>query len=78
MTNTIENVLGHHYPALVGKTGDTLTDDARALGVIWACLGCGSVGGTDPAHGEAARVRTRDHINFDVWECCPDADTIVF
>lgn len=41
----ITDVLNSHG---ITGTGDTLTDNARKAGLIYACLGCGSVGGIDP------------------------------
>lgn len=87
MTNTdltLTEVLSNHF-AVGGKTDETIADDARALGLIFACLGCGSVGGINPdaplgehASVEAARVATRDHINPRDFECCGDNTTILF
>lgn len=75
--NTETTVLAHH--GIVAAGGQNLTDEARAAGLIYACLGCGSVGGTDPSDGEAARVSTRDAIDPDSFgDCCPDDDTIIY
>lgn len=71
-TYTEQEVLAHHG---IAGVGGTLIDNAREAGLIYACLGCGSVGGTDPAEGEAARVRTRDAVE---WDCCPDSDLIIY
>lgn len=78
MTNTdltLANVLAHHGFEVVGKSDDTLTDDAREAGLIYACLGCGSIGGVEAGTPEADRVRTRDAFDF---ECCADNTTILF
>lgn len=57
---------------------DAQVDAAREAGLIYACLGCGTVGGITPGDGEDARRATREHLGLDALECCPDADTIVF
>lgn len=80
MAYTLENVLHHH--GIVG-TGDTLTDNAREAGIIYACHGCGSIGGIDPmtvspTEVEAARRGTRDAIDFDTFECCEGENLTVF
>jgi len=80
MAYTLTDVLHHHG---IPGTGDTLTDNAREAGLIWACHGCGSVAGINPltvAPGEVevARKGTRDAIDFDVFECCEGADLTVF
>lgn len=80
MAYTLTDVLHHHN---IAGTGDTLTDNAREAGLIWACHGCGSVAGIDPltvAPGEVevARVGTRDAIDFDAFDCCPDEKMTVF
>lgn len=74
--HTEASVLAHHGIApLVGISDDQRTDAARAAGLIYACLGCGTVGGINPEDGEAARIRTRDAFDF---ECCADDDTILY
>lgn len=88
MTNTdmnLNDVLAHHGYDVLGKSEDAVTDDMRAAGLIYACLGCGSVGGIDPANlgghpdVETARRATRDHIDPDAFgDCCPDNTTIIF
>lgn len=80
MAYTLTNVL--HYHGVTG-TGDTLTDNAREAGIIWACLGCGSIAGINPltvapCDVEPARRGTRDAIDFDAFECCEGEDMIVF
>lgn len=72
--NTEVSVLAHH--GIVAAGGQNLTDAARDAGLIYACLGCGSVGGIDPERGEAARTLTRDYAPEGAWECC--GDTIVY
>lgn len=79
-TNTEASVLHHH--GIEGE-GQTLVDNAREAGLIWACLGCGSVGGINPTAPlgnhptfEAARAATRDWAPEGTWECC--GDTIVY
>lgn len=64
-------------------TGDTLTDNAREAGIVYACLGCGSIGYVDvpdnwPTAREQARIATREAIDWDAFECCIDADTATF
>lgn len=86
MTNTQhteESVLAHHG-IRVGGTVTNLIDAARDAGLIYACLGCGSVGGIDvtadpfPAISvEMARVNTREAMDPDYF-CCPDANQIVY
>lgn len=82
MSYTLTNVLHHH--GIMGE-GDTLTDNAREAGIIYACLGCGSIGGIDPmtvapTEVEAARQGTRDCIDWDAPEsvCCPGSDRVLF
>lgn len=82
--NTETAVLAHH--GIVATPGQNLPDLARAAGLIYACLGCGSVGGINPdaplgehASVEAARVATRDSIGMEQFEdCCPDDDCIIY
>lgn len=86
--NTTASVLAHHGIDVVGKTDESIVDDARAAGLIYACLGCGSVGGIDPdaplgdyPNVEAARAATKGAIlavDDEAFDCCPDADTILF
>lgn len=68
---TMESVLIHHgiLPTV---------DDAREAGLIYACLGCGTVAGINPADGEAGRIATKNEINWDEFDCCPEFDTILF
>lgn len=76
---TEASVLAHH--GIVAAVGQTLSDAALDAGLIYACLGCGSVGGTDPADGDLARMRTRDAIlaaDPYAFDCCEDADTIIY
>lgn len=78
MTNTenLRTVLAHHIE-VVGISENAVNDSARDAGLVWACLGCGSVGGINPADGEAARIRTRDQFgDTSYWECC--GDTVIF
>lgn len=53
-------------------------DDVREQGIIRACLGCGSVTGINPKDGEQARIRTRDNIDWDSADCCPDSNDVFF
>lgn len=76
-TENLSTILAHHGFDVVGKSDDTLTDDARAAGLIYACTGCGTVGGILASDGEAARVRTRDNLDLDAL-CCEDANQIIF
>ncbi len=76
-TTSLVSVLAHHCITLPTSTPDTATDDAREAGLIYACLGCGSVGGIDPTEGEAARVATRDALDHDML-CCEDETQVVF
>lgn len=86
MSNHTEaSVLAHHGIAPLTMTDDQRTDAARAAGLIFACLGCGTVQGINPAdlqgHAdtESARIATRDYLHGqDAIECCPDADSIVY
>lgn len=74
-------VLANH-----GITGDNLTDAARAAGLIYACLGCGTVGGIDVdaplgdyVTVEDARMGTRNALlSWDALDCCNDATTVVY
>lgn len=70
----LESVLHHH--GITGE-GDTLTDNAREAGIIYACLGCGSVGGVPASAGEDARQTTRDSLDWD-YLCCEDADQVIY
>ena len=72
--HNIENVLHHH--GIMGE-GDTLTDNAREAGIIYACLGCGSVGGVPEGTPEAARIATRECVDRDMW-CCEDATQVIY
>jgi hypothetical protein len=74
----LAEVLLHHGVITDATPEASVTDEARAAGLIHACLGCGSVAAINPADGEAARVRTRDHIDWDAYDCCPDADSVLF
>ena len=74
---TLVSTLAHHGICLPSDSDDTATDNAREAGLIYACLGCGTVGGIDPTQGEAARVATRDALDHDEL-CCEDASQVVF
>lgn len=77
--HTEASVLAHHGIApLVGISDDKRTDLARSAGLIFACLGCGSVGGINPEGGETARQLTRDYAPEGSWECCVDDVTCVY
>ena len=52
-----------------------LTDAAREAGLVRACLGCGTVAGVAPDASEQDRERTSSVL---VWDCCDDADAVVF
>lgn len=54
-TRTLMQVLTHHGITSATDSEDTATDNAREAGLIYACLGCGSVGGINPLDTE--------------WEC---------
>jgi len=81
--NDLSSVLAHHGFDVLGKSDETVIDDMRAVGMIYACLGCGSVGqmrddqwqAAGYASMEEARVATRDNYDF---ECCSDSETILF
>lgn len=71
MTHTMESVLMHH--GITGRDGGVPTaDDARDAYVMHACLGCGSITTAPDALSAAA---WRELLVFD---CCPDADDILF
>lgn len=78
--NTETTVLAHHGIAAAG--GQNLTDVARDHGILWACLGCGSVAGAAPGLSTedwhaASGPDSRDLVAE--WaECCPDADSIIY
>lgn len=72
---TVENVLHSHG---IKGTGDTLTDNARADGIIRACLQCGSVVGIPAGLPESHRVATRDSIAWEDAPCCEDGDEVMF
>ena len=78
--NTETTVLAHH--GIVAAGGQNLADAARDAGLLWACLGCGSVAGAEPgltteAYYAASDPGARDLVRE--WaECCPDADSIVY
>ena len=74
----VEEVLTHHGIIDESTPTGSIIDVARTAGIVYACLGCASVGGVSPREGEAARAATRDAIDFDVWECCPGMDLIVY
>ena len=84
--NTETTVLAHH--GIVAAGGQNLIDAAREAGIIYACLGCGTVGGIDATADpfpsmsvEAARVATKEAIlaaDLYAFDCCPDADTILY
>lgn len=78
--NTEVSVLAHH--GIVAADGQNLADVARDNGVLWACLGCGSISGAPQG------MTTEDYLAANPWltpdlrdewaECCPDADSIVY
>lgn len=57
--------------------------DAWAEGLFYVCLGCGTVGGVNPAldHGMSlglARRGTRDAIDWHAHVCCDKTEIITF
>jgi uncharacterized metal-binding protein len=88
--NTETTVLAHH--GIVAAQGENIIDVAREAGLIYACLGCGSVGGIAPlgnshylastwASQEQNRADSRDAIldeDEHAFDCCSDADTIIY
>lgn len=82
MTNTesLVSVLAHHRVCAPSATEQTATDDARAMGILWACLGCGSVG-CAPVGMTTEQYAASDYIRdlIHEWaECCPHAESVVF
>lgn len=82
MTNTesLVSVLAHHSVCLPSDTEDQATDAARDLGLLWACLGCGSVASA-PAGMTTEQYVTSDYLRelIHEWaECCPHAESVVF
>lgn len=81
--NTEASVLAHH--GITAADGQNLIDLAREAGIIHLCLGCGTVAGIDVSADpfpsmsvEDARVATKEAIDWDEFDCCPDADTIIY
>ena len=74
MTNTYTAEAALHHHGIKGE-GNSLTDNAREAGVIYVCLGCGSIGTVPEGTPEAHRIATRDAFE---WDCCEDADTILY
>ena len=79
--NTPATVLAHHGIVAVGQ--NSLEDAARDHGILWACMGCGSVTGAQPGlttedwHA-ASGPDSREMVAEWAEGCCPDADCILF
>lgn len=72
---TMAQVLNHHGIGNARMSEDTLTDAARAAGIVHACLGCGTVVAVPTGTSEAARQRFAQAYDF---SCCNNSDDIVF
>jgi hypothetical protein len=78
--NTETTVLAHH--GIVAGAGQNLADVARDHGVIYACLGCGSIltapeGMTTEGYRAANPWFSRD-LQAEWAECCADEDSVIY
>lgn len=80
---TENNTLIHHGVGIAGMTTEQMTEAARDHGILWLCLGCGSVCAV-PAGMTTTEWKDENSEWFDSdlhaeWaECCPNSNSILY
>jgi len=72
---TERQALNQHGIGINAQSDDSLTDTARANGVVSVCLGCGTIVCVAPGTDERTRARMARTFDF---SCCDDSDDILY